>query len=140
MNTACIQVLYADADMRRAEFAAGLLRGQSRVVTHFSSGQQLLSYLRDREEPRRRPSLILMDHELPGQGGRELLIELKRDDALRSIPVVVMHAPGSRDDVRTAYDCHANCCISRPASADEFQRVLRSLEEFWFTVAKLPGT
>lgn len=85
-----------------------------------------------------RPDLILLDLNLPGKDGREVLAEIKADPALRRIPVVVLTTSQAEQDILTCYNVNANCYIHKPVSLDAFLRVVRSIEDFWLTVVKLP--
>lgn len=85
-----------------------------------------------------RPDLILLDLNLPRMDGREVLAELKEDQQLRRIPVVILTTSRAEEDVLRAYGLHANCYISKPVDFDSFQRIVASIEEFWFTVTVLP--
>ena len=84
-----------------------------------------------------RPDLILLDLNLPGQSGTELLAEVKGDAELRHIPVVVLTASTNVADVRRSYDLHANCYITKPLKLEDFLRVVWGVEEFWLNVATL---
>ena len=103
-------------------------------------GVEALDFLHRRppyaEAPR--PDLILLDLNLPRKDGREVLAEIKADPTLRTIPVVVLTTSRARDDVLRSYDLHANCFISKPMDFDEFSTVVKSIEDFWLTVARLP--
>jgi CheY-like chemotaxis protein len=103
-------------------------------------GVEALAFLRreGRYAAAVRPDLILLDLNLPRKGGREVLEEIKNDPALRHIPVVILTSSQAEQDIARAYDLHANCYISKPVDLDQFIRVVRSIEEFWFTVVKLP--
>lgn len=85
-----------------------------------------------------RPDLILLDLNLPRKGGREVLEEVKGDPALRNIPVVILTSSQAEQDIARAYDLHANCYITKPVDLDQFITVVKSIEDFWFTVVKLP--
>lgn len=85
-----------------------------------------------------RPDLILLDLNLPKKDGREVLAELKRDDRLRSIPVVILTTSKAEEDIARAYLLHANCFITKPVGFANFTEVIRSIEKFWFTVVELP--
>jgi two-component system, chemotaxis family, response regulator Rcp1 len=85
------------------------------------------------------PDLILLDLNLPRKDGREVLAEVKADEALRSIPVVVLTTSEAEQDVLGAYDLHANCYIVKPVDLDQFMSVIRVIEDFWLTVVKLPS-
>jgi CheY-like chemotaxis protein len=85
-----------------------------------------------------RPDLILLDLNMPGKDGHEILAEIKTDDDLRSIPVVAMTTSQADDDVARAYGGHANCYIRKPMDFARFVEVVRSIEYFWFNVVTLP--
>ena len=85
-----------------------------------------------------RPDLVLLDLNLPKKDGREVLAEIKADSDLKRIPVVVLTTSKAEEDVFKAYDLHANCYITKPVDLDQFITVVRSVEEFWFTIVKLP--
>ena len=85
-----------------------------------------------------RPDFMLLDLNLPRKDGRELLDEVKNDPDLKAIPVLVLTTSSSRDDILGSYERHANSYITKPADMDEFMEVVRSVENFWFDIAKLP--
>ena len=87
-----------------------------------------------------RPDLILLDLNLPRKDGREVLEEIKRDDSLKQIPVVVLTTSRAEEDIARSYNLHANCYISKPVDLDQFVRVVGSIEDFWLSVVKLPQT
>jgi two-component system response regulator len=103
-------------------------------------GVEALAFLRKEgkyaDEPR--PDLILLDLNLPKKDGREVLAEIKSDDVLRQIPVVVLTTSEAEEDILKAYNLHANCYITKPVDFDQFIKVVNAIEEFWFTVVKLP--
>ncbi len=103
-------------------------------------GEEAMSFLRREGRFARspRPDLILLDLNLPRKSGREVLAELKGDPGLRRIPVVVMTVSRDEEDVLRAYDLHANCYITKPIDFDQFIRITRSIEDFWFSIVKLP--
>jgi CheY-like chemotaxis protein len=86
-----------------------------------------------------RPDLILLDLNLPRKDGREVLAEVKNDPQLKQIPVVVLTTSRSEQDVLQAYDLHANCYITKPVDFKQFMTVVKSIENFWLTVVKLPA-
>jgi chemotaxis family two-component system response regulator Rcp1 len=104
-------------------------------------GEQALAYLRKEgaysKSPR--PSFILLDLNLPRKDGREVLAEIKKDKGLRQIPVVILSTSTRDDDIRRAYDLHANCYIAKPLDLDSLVRLGRSLEDFWLSTATLPA-
>jgi len=85
-----------------------------------------------------RPDLILLDLNLPRKDGREVLSEIKHDDHLKQIPVLVLTTSNHPQDIKYSYENHANSYIVKPMDMDSFFQVIKNLEEFWFRVAKLP--
>ncbi|KAF5413626.1 MAG: putative methanogenesis regulatory protein FilR2 [Candidatus Methanogaster sp.] len=85
-----------------------------------------------------RPDIILLDLNLPKKDGREVLADIKTDHDLKNIPVVVLTTSSAEQDIVRSYDLHANCYITKPVDLDQFIRVIRSIEDFWLTIAKLP--
>jgi len=107
-----------------------------------ADGVHALEILRGQDEAVSgvRPGLILLDLNLPKKDGREVLAEIKRDPALRRIPVIVLTTSRAEADRDQSYDLHANCFINKPAQWDEFIAVVRSIKEFWFGRVALPGS
>jgi CheY-like chemotaxis protein len=87
-----------------------------------------------------RPDLILLDLNLPRKDGREVLEEIKGDDSLKQIPVVVLTTSNAEQDILKSYALHANCYINKPVDLEQFAKVVASIEEFWFSIVKLPST
>ena len=85
-----------------------------------------------------RPDLILLDLNLPKKDGREVLEEIKTDDNLKRIPVVILTTSKDEADVLKTYNLHANCFITKPINLDQFIKVVQSIEEFWLTIVRLP--
>jgi len=86
-----------------------------------------------------RPDLILLDLNLPKKDGREVLAEIKTDEDLKRIPVVVLTTSKAEQDIFRAYDQHANCYITKPVDLDQFITIVKGIEDFWFTIVKLPS-
>lgn len=86
-----------------------------------------------------RPDLILLDLNLPRKNGREVLEEIKADDILKRIPVIVMTTSKAEQDIHRAYNLNANCYVTKPVDLDEFLNVVRSIEDFWLTIVTLPN-
>jgi len=84
------------------------------------------------------PDIILLDLNLPRMDGRELLARIKTDPSLQRIPVVILTTSKSEEDIIKSYDLHANCYITKPVDMERFITVVKSIEDFWFTVVKLP--
>ncbi|MBI3049764.1 MAG: response regulator [Acidobacteria bacterium] len=85
-----------------------------------------------------RPDLILLDLNLPRKDGREVLAEIKSDPALKRIPVVVLTTSQAEQDIVRAYDLHVNCYVTKPVDLDQFVHVVKSIEDFWLAIVKLP--
>jgi chemotaxis family two-component system response regulator Rcp1 len=85
-----------------------------------------------------RPDLILLDLNLPKKDGREVLTEIKNDLKLKRIPVVILTVSKAEEDIIRTYELHANCYIAKPVDLDRFIEVVKAIEDFWFTIVKLP--
>jgi CheY-like chemotaxis protein len=103
-------------------------------------GEQALAYLRrdGKYAEATRPDLILLDLNLPRRDGREVLAEVKADPELRRIPIVVLTTSQAEEDILRSYDLHANAFVSKPVDFDRFVEVVRQVDEFFFTVVRLP--
>jgi CheY-like chemotaxis protein len=102
-----------------------------------SDGVEALELLRSPDTDR--PDLVLLDLNLPRKDGREVLREIKADDALRSIPVVVLTTSDAEEDILRSYDLHANAYVTKPVDFDRFIDVVRQIDDFFVSVVKLPG-
>ena len=119
-----------------------LREGKVHNVLHVArDGVEALRFLRREDEyaDAVRPDLILLDLNLPRKDGREVLQDVKADPALRNIPVVVLTSSQAEQDIARAYDLHANCYVTKPVDLDQFIHVVRTIEDFWFTIVKLPS-
>ena len=85
-----------------------------------------------------RPEMILLDLNLPRKDGREVLKEIKRNEELKSIPIVILTTSSAKEDVIKTYSNHANCYITKPVDFDQFLRVITAIEDFWLKVVELP--
>jgi chemotaxis family two-component system response regulator Rcp1 len=115
----------------------------SKLLNHMSvvnNGVEAMAYLRREGKyvDATRPDLILLDLNLPKKDGREVLAEIKVDERLRRIPVVVLTTSSAEKDILQTYDLHANCYITKPVNLDQFSAVVRAIEDFWFTIVRLP--
>jgi chemotaxis family two-component system response regulator Rcp1 len=107
------------------------------VVT---DGHEALAFLR-REGPyasKPRPDLVLLDLNLPKKNGRSVLAEIKSDPALKRIPVVILTTSQAEEDILRAYELNVNCYVTKPVDLDQFVKVVKSIEDFWLTIVKLP--
>lgn len=85
-----------------------------------------------------KPDLILLDINLPRMDGTEVLSIIKNDPALRRIPVIMLTTSSAEKDIMASYDNHANCYITKPVDLDRFMGVIRTVEDFWISIVKLP--
>lgn len=110
-------------------------------VTVVGDGVEALSFLRraGKYTDAVTPDLILLDLNLPKKDGREVLAEIKADSRLRRIPIVVLTTSSAEEDILKTYDLHANCYITKPVDLEQFIRVVKSIEDFWLSIVKLPS-
>jgi len=105
-----------------------------------NDGVEAMAFLRKqgvyKEVPR--PDMILLDLNLPKKNGHEVLTEIKSDDDLKRIPVVMLTISKAEEDIIKSYNLYANCFITKPVDLDQFLTVVKSIEDFWLTVVKLP--
>jgi len=127
-----------DVLMTREAFEHHKLRNQLHVVP---DGVEAISFLRreGKHEGAPRPGLILLDLNLPRKDGREVLEEIKSDETLRTIPVVVLTTSQAEEDILRSYDLHANAYVTKPVDFERFIEVVRRIDDFFVTVVKLPG-
>jgi two-component system response regulator len=126
-----------DVRLTREAFKDAKLHLDLHVV---NDGVEAMDFLHRREPyagcPR--PDLILLDLNLPRKDGREVLMEIKTDPCLKTIPVVILTTSGSQEDVERSYELYANCYISKPVELEGFLSVVRSIDDFWLSAVKLP--
>ena len=114
------------------------LRNNLHIVTDGVEAMDFL-YKRGKHEQVLRPDLILLDLNLPKKDGREVLAEIKSDPDLKRIPVVILTISKAEEDVLKTYNLHANCFITKPLDLNQFVTVIKSIEDFWLTIVKLPS-
>ena len=109
-------------------------------LSHVKDGVEALAFLRQQGDyaAAPRPDLILLDLNLPRKDGRQVLAEIKQDPDLKRIPVVVLTISKDEEDVLKSYSLHANCFITKPIDLGQFMKVVKSIEDFWLTIVKLP--
>jgi chemotaxis family two-component system response regulator Rcp1 len=116
---------------------------EARIINKISvarDGAEALHFL-NKEAPFRdseRPDLILLDINLPRMDGTEVLAIIKNDPNLRRIPVIMLTTSSAEKDILTSYDNHANCYITKPVDLDRFMDVIRTVEDYWISIVKLP--
>ena len=126
-----------DAELTAEALRHGKVYNQMHVV---EDGEAAMAFLRHEgkypDVPR--PDVILLDLNLPRKDGREVLAEIKADDELKQIPVIVLTTSEAEEDILRAYNLAVNCYITKPVDLDQFIKVVKAIEDFWFTVVKLP--
>ncbi|MCX7047797.1 MAG: response regulator [Candidatus Sumerlaeota bacterium] len=112
-----------------------------RINLHVAAdGVEALQFLHHEGEYARapRPDLILLDLNLPRKGGLDVLKEIKSNSDLKRIPVVILTTSEAEEDIVKAYNLNANCYVTKPVDLEQFSKVVASIEDFWFTIVKLP--
>ena len=117
---------------------------EAKVINNLSvvdNGVDALLFLRQegRYSGAARPDLVLLDLNMPRKDGREVLAEIKKDDKLKRIPVVILTTSEAEEDIIRSYDLHANCYVTKPVNLDRFIKVVQSIEDFWLSVVMLPN-
>ena len=124
----------ADVRLTLEALSEAKLRNTVHVAEDGETAMEML-----RRPGARRPDLILLDLNLPGMDGREVLQEIKTDPELSVIPVVVLTTSKSDEDVLRAYRLHTNCYITKPVDLNQFVRVVQTIQDFWLTIVRLPS-
>ncbi|MEW6333823.1 MAG: response regulator [Thermodesulfobacteriota bacterium] len=126
-----------DVDLTRDALENSKIKNRLHVV---DNGEAAMAFLRRggayADAPR--PDLVLLDLNLPRKDGREVLAEIKTDEHLKRIPVVILTTSKDEEDILKSYNLHANCYITKPIDIHQFFKVVKSIEDFWFTIVKLP--
>ncbi len=116
--------------------------GHNHSITAVKDGVEGLKYLK-KEDPYSgavTPDLVLLDLNLPRKDGRELLKDMKSDEDLRTIPVIILSTSKNELDIEKCYELDVNCYITKPVELDNFIEVIKSIEQYWMKSAKLPKT
>jgi two-component system response regulator len=126
-----------DVDLAREGLESSKMLVALNVV---GDGAEAMAFLRrtGKHANAPRPDLVLLDLNLPKKDGREVLAEIKSDEGLKRIPVVILTTSKDEEDVLKTYNLHANCYITKPIDLHQFIKVVKSIEDFWLTIVKLP--
>ena len=137
VNILLVEDSPTDIDLTREGLEMGKLANNLTVI---EDGVEALAYLRKEGaySDAIRPDLVLLDLNLPGKDGREVLGDMKNDPDLMSIPVVVLTSSKAEEDIARTYKLHANCYITKPVNFSRFVEVVKGIEDFWFSIVKLP--
>jgi two-component system response regulator len=137
-----IHILMVEDDPGDVRLTREALRGKKMHVTmhEVPDGVEAMAFLRKEGAyaDMERPDLILLDLNMPRMDGREVLAALKKDPALKRIPVIVLTTSAGEEDILAAYDMNANCYLTKPVDWRQFIKVVELIENFWLTVVKLP--
>ena len=127
-----------DVRLTMEDFTDTKVRNSLSVV---EDGEEALAFLHreGKHVDAPRPDIILLDLNLPKKDGREVLVEIKADQNLRRIPVVILSTSQAEEDILRTHDLHANCYVTKPVDLDQFIKVVKSIEEFWLTIVRLPS-
>ncbi len=137
-----VQILIVEDNPADARLVREVMR-DSKILNEIHwvpDGVEALDFLYQRGKHAKapRPNLIFLDLNMPRKDGRAVLTEVKADEVLRRIPVVVMTSSQAEEDVARAYDAHANCYVRKPIDFQQFHQVVKTLENFWFSTVELP--
>jgi len=126
-----------DARLAKEALKDSKMKNQLFIV---DDGEKALSFLKKQGKYKDvpRPDLILLDLNLPKKDGREVLAEIKKDENLKRIPVVILTISKAEEDIIKSYNLHANCYITKPIDLDQFMKVVKSIDNFWLSIVKLP--
>jgi len=137
-----IEILLVEDNLGDVRLAQEALK-EAKLLNHLfavTDGEEALAFLRreGRYAVAVRPDLIFLDLNLPRKDGREVLAEIKSDPNLMRIPVVILTSSRAEEDILKTYDLHANCYVSKPVDLERFITVVKSIEDFWVSIVRLP--
>ncbi len=142
-NSKVVDILLVEDNEGDARLATEAMRDSKihNTLHHVSDGEEAMAFLRKEGKYANvpRPDLVLLDLNLPKKDGRQVLAEIKMDDDLKRIPVVILTVSSAEEDILKSYNLHANCYITKPIDLSQFMKVVRSVEDFWLTIVKLPN-
>jgi chemotaxis family two-component system response regulator Rcp1 len=126
-----------DARLTQEALKEGKIRNN---LHHVKDGVEALAFLRREGSYSNAPTpdIVLLDLNLPKKDGRQVLADMKADDALKTIPVVVLTTSEAEQDILRSYALHANCYVTKPVDLEKFISIVRAIEDFWLAVVKLP--
>jgi two-component system, chemotaxis family, response regulator Rcp1 len=137
-----VDILLIEDNPGDADLALEVLENSKirNTVSVAADGQDAMAFLHrtGKHKGVPRPDLILLDLNLPKKDGREVLAEIKADDDLKRIPVVIMTSSQAEEDILKSYNLHANCYITKPIDLHQFIHVVKAIENFWLTIVRLP--
>ncbi len=137
INILLVEDSLADIRLTQEVFKEGKINNILNVVM---DGEDALQYLKKAGKyiDVETPDLVLLDLNIPKKDGRQVLAEIKADTKLKVIPIIILTTSAAEQDIFNTYSHHANCYIMKPVNLEQFIKVIRSIEEFWLTIVKLP--
>lgn len=137
INILLVEDSPTDAMMTREALTDARLANR---LDHVENGVEAMTFLRGEGAYRAaaRPDLVLLDWKLPRMSGEEVLSEIRNDPALTALPVIILSTSKAEEDVLRSYNLHANCFITKPVEYEAFDKVVRSIKDFWFSIVTLP--
>ena len=141
-NSKLVEILLVDdnpgdAMLTQEAFKDGKVKNNLHIVYDGVEATDFL-FKRNKYANAPRPDLIILDLNLPKKNGKEVLAEIKTDDSLKKIPVIILTISKAEEDIVKSYELHANCFLTKPIDLNKFFDVVRSIEDFWLTLVKLP--
>lgn len=126
-----------DIDLMREALEGTKLANNVSIV---NDGVEALAFLRRQGEYKNAPvpSLVFLDLNMPKKDGREVLEEIKGDEVLKQIPIVILTTSKDEEDIAKAYKAHANCYVTKPVDIVQFSKVVSAIDNFWFAIVELP--
>lgn len=141
-NSSVVDILVVEDNLGDARLIREVLSERESFSSFYlvKDGVEAMDFLYKRSKFKNvpKPDLIILDLNLPRKDGREVLTEIKKNEELKHIPVVIMTISQSEDDILKCYELYANCYITKPIDLAKFTRVVKSIEDFWFSIVKLP--
>jgi len=137
-----VQILLVEDNVGDIRLTREALK-EAKVRNHLEAvmdGEEAMAYLRRQGKHSKaiKPDVIMLDLNLPKKNGLEVLKEIKEDPSLRRIPIVILTTSKAETDIVKSYDLHANCYVTKPVDLEQFLEVVRSIEDFWLDIVKLP--
>ena len=141
--TRAIEILLVDDNPGDVRLAREAMRDAKvwNKISDVRDGEEAMDYLNKRGQysDRSTPDLVILDLNMPRKDGREVLAEMRADERFKHIPVVILTTSAAEEDVLKSYGLHANCYVVKPLDLDRFIEVVKSVEDFWLCMVKLPG-
>ena len=138
INILLVEDNIGDIRLTQEVFKQGKIKNILHVVM---DGEEAVNYLKKKGKYKKAetPDIILLDLNLPKKDGKEVLAEIKADKDLKRIPVIILTTSSAQQDIMSTYSNHANCYIMKPVDFNQFISIVRTIEDFWLSIVKLPS-